>query len=137
MSAGQGIYHSEFNVSQTDTLKFLQIWIQPNQLGGQPDYQQKAFSQQQGLTTIITPNGTLHIKQNMQLIQLILKDKTHATWQTDNNRHYYVHVIEGELSLWNGIIARPDDGAKIEKTSEINFERISKQSVKALLFDLV
>jgi redox-sensitive bicupin YhaK (pirin superfamily) len=96
MSAGKGIYHSEFNASKKDMLKFLQIWIQPNQLGGEPGYQQKAFSQEQGFTTIITPNGkngTLHIKQDMQLIQLILEDELKATWQADNNRRYYVHVI--------------------------------------------
>jgi|TARA_R110001583_G_scaffold49621_3_gene155358 hypothetical protein len=140
MSAGKGIYHSEFNASKKDMLKFLQIWIQPNQLGGEPGYQQKAFSQEQGFTTIITPNGkngTLHIKQDMQLIQLILEDELKATWQADNNRRYYVHVIEGELSLGDGISVRPGDGAKIEDVSTIQFDKISDQRVKALLFDLV
>jgi redox-sensitive bicupin YhaK (pirin superfamily) len=140
MSAGKGIYHSEFNASKKDMLKFLQIWIQPNQLGGEPGYQQKAFSQEQGFTTIITPNGkngTLHIKQDMQLIQLILEDELKATWQADNNRRYYVHVIEGELSLGDGISIRPGDGAKIEDVSTIQFDKIGDQRVKALLFDLV
>tara|TARA_R110001599_G_scaffold88069_7_gene234293 strand:+ start:45945 stop:46643 length:699 start_codon:yes stop_codon:yes gene_type:complete len=140
MSAGKGIYHSEFNASKKDMLKFLQIWIQPNQLGGEPGYQQKAFSQEQGFTTIITSNGkndTLHIKQDMQLIQLILEDELKATWQADNNRRYYVHVIEGELSLGDGISIRPGDGAKIEDVSTIQFDKIGDQRVKALLFDLV
>lgn len=140
MSAGKGVYHSEFNPSNKDMLKFLQIWIQPNQLGGQPGYQQQALSQEQGFTTIITPdgaNGTLHIKQDMQLIQLILEDKQQATWQADNTRHYYVHVIEGELSLGDGITVRPGDGAKIENVSDISFEKLGEQRVKALLFDLV
>ncbi|MGO3738080.1 MAG: pirin family protein [Marinomonas foliarum] len=140
MSAGKGVYHSEFNASKTDMLKFLQIWIMPNKLGGEPGYQQKEFSQAQGFTTIITPDGkdgTLHVKQNMQLIQLILEDQQQATWQADNNRHYYVHLIEGELSLSDGITMQPGDGAKIENVSEINFERLSEKRVKALLFDLV
>lgn len=140
MSAGQGIYHSEFNASKTDVLKFLQIWIQPNQRGGQPGYQQKAFSQSQGFTTIITPDGkdgTLHVKQDMQLIQLILEDQPTATWQADSQRHYYLHLIEGELSLGNGITMQPGDGAKIENVSEINIEKLNDKRVKALLFDLV
>ncbi|WP_111638044.1 pirin family protein [Marinomonas shanghaiensis] len=140
MSAGKGIYHSEFNASKKDMLKFLQIWIMPNKLGGEPGYQQKEFSQAQGFTTIITPDGkdgTLHIKQNMQLIQLILEDQPTATWTADKNRHYYVHLIEGELSLGNGITMHPGDGAKIEDVTDINFERLSEKRVKALLFDLV
>ena len=73
----------------------------------------------------------------MQLIQLILEDKQQATWQADNTRHYYVHVIEGELSLGDGITVRPGDGAKIENVSDISFEKLGEQRVKALLFDLV
>ncbi|NVK74252.1 MAG: pirin family protein [Oceanospirillaceae bacterium] len=140
MSAGKGIYHSEFNASKAEQLKFLQIWIQPNQLGGQPGYQQKAFSQNEGFNTIITPdgaNGTLQIKQDMQLAQLILDEQQQATWQADSNRHYYIHLIEGELSLGNDITMQPGDGAKIENVSEINFEKRNEKRVKALLFDLV
>lgn len=140
MSAGKGIFHSEFNASKTDPLKFLQIWIQPNKLGGAPGYQQKAFGETQGFTTVITPdgkNGTLQIKQDMQLIQLILENETEATWQADKNRHYYVHVIEGELSLDNGVILKAGDGAKIEDQDKIHLKKISKSRSKALLFDLI
>lgn len=57
MSAGKGIYHSEYNASETDPLRFLQIWIQPNTFGNKPGYQQKDFGRNAGLTTIATPNG--------------------------------------------------------------------------------
>lgn len=40
MSAGSGISHSEKNASQTAPVKFLQIWIIPNQQNGEPVYQQ-------------------------------------------------------------------------------------------------
>ncbi len=43
MSAGKGIYHSEYNASSTERLRFLQIWIEPKEKGSQPDYQQKDF----------------------------------------------------------------------------------------------
>ncbi len=73
MSAGRGIYHSEYNASDSDTLRFLQIWIQPNTFGNEPGYQQKDFGQAGGLTPIATPDGhdgTLQIKQDASLHQL-------------------------------------------------------------------
>ncbi len=48
MSAGKGIYHSEYNASETDPLRFLQIWIQPNTFGNKPGYQQKILDVMQG-----------------------------------------------------------------------------------------
>ena len=139
MSAGKGIYHSEFNASDQETLKFLQIWIQPNRLGGEPGYQQKAFGEAEGLTSIITPDGqdgTLAIKQDMRLQQLIMSEQTQLTWPADSKRRYYIHLIEGELSLADGINMKPGDGAKLQNISQIDFTKLSDKRVKALLFDL-
>ncbi len=74
MSAGAGIYHSEFNASKTDELAFLQIWLQPNQQGGEPGYQQKDFGQREGLTLILSPDGrdgSLTLRQDALLYQLL------------------------------------------------------------------
>ena len=43
MTAGTGIRHSEFNASQSDRVKLLQIWILPETQGLTPSYEQKAF----------------------------------------------------------------------------------------------
>lgn len=60
MSAGRGIRHSEFNASDSDPVRFLQIWIEPAQAGALPRYGQKAFDPQtwQGrLRTLASPDG--------------------------------------------------------------------------------
>lgn len=139
MSAGSGIFHSEFNASAQDTLKFLQIWIQPNKKGGRPGYQQKSFGEEEGFTTVITPDGddeTLQIKQDMQLIQLILDDAKKATWHGDANRNYYVHVVEGDITLNGDHALSKGDGAKIESIEDIHFVKNSANRAKALIFDL-
>ena len=139
MSAGKGIFHSEFNASRTDTLKFLQIWIQPNSVGGSPGYQQKSFGESEGFTTIITPDGrdgTLQIKQDMSLTQLILKQQDDAQWPIQKDRRYYVHIVEGQLTLNDDIELGQGDGAKIEQLELLNFAKQSEQ-VKVLLFDLI
>lgn len=40
MSAGTGIYHSEYNHSREDIAKFLQIWVYPNKRNVTPRYTQ-------------------------------------------------------------------------------------------------
>lgn len=139
MSAGAGIFHSEFNASGSDILKFLQIWIQPSSKGGQPGYQQKSFGSAEGFTTIITPdgdNGTLQIKQDMRLIQLILDSTSQATWEADPTRRYYVHIVNGAITLHDGTTLQQGDGAKLEGEQQITFARLNTGPSKALLFDL-
>lgn len=47
MTAGKGIQHSEFNPSDSEVLKLLQIWFIPNQQGLNPSYEQRKFSHEE------------------------------------------------------------------------------------------
>lgn len=137
MSAGSGIRHSEFNPSITKKLHFLQIWIQPNVYGQTPGYQQKDFGQNEGLTLVASPDGkdgSMVIKQDALLYQLILATDKDVRLATSSSRTYYVHVIEGELQIENQIV-KPGDGATIENIDELHLIALN-QNVKALVFDL-
>lgn len=137
MSAGSGIRHSEFNPSNTRELHFLQIWIQPDVYGEAPGYQQKDFGRQPGLTLAVSPDGeagSLVIKQDARIYQLLLEPNGQATLQANRSRHYYVHVIEGELEI-SGETVRPGDGAKIAAIDVLEMNA-KTQAVKALVFDL-
>lgn len=136
MSAGRGIYHSEFNASAQQELRFLQIWIQPNQQGGEPAYQQKDFGQREGLTLILSPDGrdgSLTLRQDALLYQLILPAAQQLTYSSPVGRKQYIHLISGELNLAGNII-QPGDGIKI--SGETALTLTANAGVKALLFDL-
>lgn len=138
MSAGRGITHSEFNASATAPLKFLQIWIQPNVYGQTPGYQQKDFGENKGLTLVISPDGeagSLTIKQDARLYQLLLEGKESVELPVASERRAYIHLIEGELHLGNHRL-QPGDGVAIEDEKEVLTLMANNSAVKALVFDL-
>jgi redox-sensitive bicupin YhaK (pirin superfamily) len=137
MSAGSGITHSEYNHSSKETLKFLQIWIEPNVKGQTPGYQQKDFGQNEGLTHIISPDGvsdTLQVKQDMHLHQLVLSpgQLTELTNQLPNQ---FVHLVSGKLEV-NGIEMLAGDGLKVKEQQTLAFKSIGDETLKALVFEL-
>ena len=137
MSAGKGISHSEYNASKNDRLKFLQIWIQPNQHNGEPGYQQKNFGQQPGLTEVITPdgrNGTLTIKQDASLSQLILLAGQQQMMPVQSQRAYYLHLINGELDVADQKL-KAGDGIKLTQLDDL-MVKAGTDAVRALWFDL-
>jgi redox-sensitive bicupin YhaK (pirin superfamily) len=138
MSAGSGIYHSEYNGSNSELLRFLQIWIQPNEFAKKPRYQQKDFGQQSGLTTIATPDGragSLQIKQDAELHQLILEPNSELNYEIRAGRKLYIHQVKGELRV-NGTRLDEGDGAKIESQDFVEFRNENQTPTTALVFDL-
>ena len=136
MTAGTGVTHSEYNPSNTDALEFLQIWIQPDQLGIEPGYQQKRFEPESGLQLIASPDaraGSLLLHQDASLYQLWLQPGASANHAFSAPRTGYVHVVSGRIKV-NGEQLGEGDGATISDTESVEFEALSAS--EALLFDL-
>jgi redox-sensitive bicupin YhaK (pirin superfamily) len=60
MSAGTGVRHSEFNHSQEEPVHFLQIWLQPNEMGVAPSYAERHFTAEARrgrLVLLVSPDG--------------------------------------------------------------------------------
>lgn len=60
MSAGTGIFHSEYNKNPDKEVKFLQIWVFPNKKNVQPRYDQIALKTEETknkLHQILSPNA--------------------------------------------------------------------------------
>ncbi|GEA10586.1 pirin family protein [Alteromonas sp. KUL49] len=135
MSAGKGVMHSEFNASNTEDVKFLQIWIQPNVMGIEPGYEQKAIAQDGQLTPLVTPNGeagSLSMNQNASMYRLVLEPGEGYELST-GNRVGYLHIIKGELEAQEELLSAGDAFALG------NNEKVSltaKSTIEALWFDL-
>ena len=135
MSAGTGVMHSEFNASDTNAVKFLQIWIQPNVMGIAPSYEQKSIPQQGQLTPLVTPAGSDHtvaINQNATLSRLELQNN--ETFILGSEQQIgYLHIIKGTL-LVDGEKFSAGDAFAIDP--EQNYEVMATSTLEALWFNL-
>lgn len=135
LSAGSGVTHSEFNASDSEMVKFFQIWIHPNKVGIKPSYDQKLIPQDGPLTPLITPtgeNGTLSITQEASLFRLMLKDK--ESFELTSGKYVgYFHIVRGELIV-NGIDLKTGDAFSSEPDELLKFEATS--DIEALWFEL-
>ena len=60
MSAGTGIFHSEYNYSHENDVKFLQIWVLPDKKGVKPRYDQisiREIQKENAFYQILSPNA--------------------------------------------------------------------------------
>ena len=136
MSAGTGVTHSEYNPSPSEPLEFLQIWIQPNQLGIEPGYQQKKFAYKPGLQLIASRDArddSLLLHQDAFLYQLVVQAGQDASHNVNAGRTLYVHVVFGQISV-NGETLHEGDGATIRDVEHVVFS--GNMDSEALVFDL-
>jgi redox-sensitive bicupin YhaK (pirin superfamily) len=129
MSAGTGIVHSEFNPSQSEPCRCLQIWILPDTASLTPSYEQKATSPHDGLAPI-----DVLIHQDVTIHTVRLARGASASHTLNAGRRAYIQVARGMLAL-NGIALAPGDGAAVEDETRLTLTA-TDAAAEALLFDL-
>ena len=135
MSAGTGVQHSEFNPSPTEAAHILQIWLLPEAQNIPAGYSQKHFDVPPDDFTLVASqdgrNGSVKIHQDLSLYEAKLETEQRFSLKPD--RHAWLQVIEGQLSL-NGVALATGDGAAISQESELLLMPETKS--RLLLFDL-
>lgn len=136
MSTGRGIYHSEYNGSDTEDLQFLQIWVFPKMKNTPPEYHNydiRSVLKKNQLGYIIAPNGAAPAS--------ILQDAwfsmgTFDAGQTINYKIHkkdsgvYLFIIEGEIAVLGEHLSKRD-GIGIWDTKEF---QVNVTSEAKLLF---
>lgn len=139
MSAGTGVSHSEFNPSDTEPTHLLQIWIQPDERGLKPGYEQLRFSDEERrgrLRLVASPggvDGSVTIHQDTLLYDGLVAPSDEITHQISPDRHAWIQVIKGEVTA-NGTTLQAGDGAAVSEESSLSIRAAEESEI--LLFDL-
>ncbi len=139
MSAGTGITHSEYNVSETEPAHFLQIWILPAITGIAPSYQQQRFDDRNGSgqwQLLVSPDGregSLTLNQNAFMYMARLKRAETMNRALAADRQTFLHVARGKAVLSRHMIVA-GDSAMINGEQAISVS--TDESAEVLMFDL-
>jgi hypothetical protein len=136
MSAGTGLTHSEFNDSKTDEVNFLQLWIIPEEMNVQPNYEQRQFDstdQKNRLQTVVAPKDKLEgkalpITQQAYIYRSSLDTGVALDLEVKSpNNGFYIFVVDGELEVANEILKSRDAiGVYETKNVQLNAQKSSE-----------
>jgi quercetin 2,3-dioxygenase len=141
MSAGSGVYHSEFNPSDTHPAQLYQVWLRPNETGGEPRYAEKHLgdtAQPNALTLLFSGDGrdgSTAIRQNAEISFGRVEGGHTVTAPADAERpHAWLQVISGEVAVLGETLGEAD-GLAIENEPGAIEVKASAEA-KFLLFRL-
>ena len=139
MSAGRGIMHAEYNASDKDDVRLLQLWVLPRHQNNQPRWEQRQFAaeQRQGRFLPVVSSGdvqgTLAIDQDATIYVSSLEAGERLVHESKPGRHAYLFVIRGGVSVNNRPLATGDQ-ARI--ADEPRLEIRADQAAELMLLDL-
>lgn len=138
MSAGSGIRHSEFNGSDSEPVRFLQIWLLPEKNGLAPSYEQKAFDNRAGKLRLVASrdgrDGSVTIHADADLYATVLAKGDETRHAFASGRIGWVQVARGSLEV-NGVTLDEGDGLAIAEEAAITL-RANGGEAEALVFDM-
>lgn len=125
MSAGTGIYHSEYNKNADQPVRFLQIWVFPNEKNVAPRYDQitlKTDTLNNRLVQVLSPSRDdegVWVHQNAWFHMGNLGAGFETSYQLkDPTNGVYAFVLDGELSI-NEQPLEKRDGYGVWDTTEL------------------
>ncbi|TAH41202.1 MAG: pirin family protein [Bacteroidetes bacterium] len=132
MSAGTGVYHSEFNPSSDEPTSLFQLWIFPKEKGIKPAYDQKTFSpserknQIKAVASGFNKGEELYIHQNAVISLGNLSKERSVKYniaQPENGA--YIMVINGQIEI-DGKILNKRDAVGITNAKEIEINSLDE-----------
>lgn len=138
MSAGTGIYHSEYNLESEDTTLY-QIWIYPRAKGLEPKWGSKTFPKtaikdNQSLPLLVSDednrnneqSSSLHIYQDAAIYGGVVKSG--STIQQRIKHQAYILISEGKVEI-DGTVLSKGDAAEITDTNDIIIQSVETSEI--------
>ena len=140
MSAGSGVYHSEYNKNKDQSVSLLQIWVFPNKKDVTPRYDQKNIKDLKKVNSfypIVTPNQNgpgMWIHQDAWFHLGEFDKETRINYNINKKGNgVYAFLIEGSVQI---------DGESLEKRDALGiwdtekFELLANQNSRVLLIEV-
>jgi quercetin 2,3-dioxygenase len=126
MTLGSGAWHSEQNASETEPMRFIQMWIMPSERGLPPGVEQKVFTKDDRTDTllkVISGDGgeAVLVHQDAHVFVSHLTPGSSVEHALADARGAYLYVIEGDVSV-NGEPMGTSDAAQITEERAVDVE---------------
>jgi quercetin 2,3-dioxygenase len=139
MSAGTGVFHSEYNHNKHEDVNLIQVWIFPKEKDVTPRYDQRLFEEEgrhNQLQMLVSPMDTddagLKIHQDAWIYRTRLDaGKTVTLTPHSEQNGLYVFVVEGKVSVAGEELQRRD-ALGISDTSTISLVAAEESDILLL-----
>ena len=134
MSAGSGIAHAEYNM-EDEVTRIFQIWIMPDQAGGQPQWGAKPFPKDDRAGKFVVlasgiegDTDALPIRANARVVGATVKAGETAVYPLGKDRKAYLVPATGRVEIdGQAVVAR--DGAAIGDMNEVRITAVEDSEV--------
>ena len=138
MTLGSGALHSEQNASDTEPMRFIQIWILPDEADLEPGVEQKVFTTEDRTNTLLKAmskdgGDAVSIHGDAHVFVSRLEEGHSVTHDFADGRAGYLYVIEGSLEV-DGEDLTTGDAAKI--FDEDRIELSATETTELILVDI-
>jgi redox-sensitive bicupin YhaK (pirin superfamily) len=104
MTLGRGAFHSEQNASETEPMRFIQMWIMPAERGLEPGVEQKVFTAEDRtdrFLKVISGDGgdAVSVHQDAHVFLSRLHPDIDVGHALGDGRGVYLYVIEGDADV--------------------------------------
>jgi hypothetical protein len=139
ISAGTGVRHSEFNGSESEPVRFHQIWILPDGNGRAPRYEDHSFPRAERMNRLCVVasgdgrDGSLPIHRDAAVLLGAFHAPQAIEYPLAAGRHAWVQVMDGSV-LVNGLALTIGDGLAVSDEESLRLETSGPAEV--IVFDL-